>query len=325
MLVELQNNSAEENGTEPNLGEFLPGADLHGQDLSMRDLRGANLAGANLRGARLFKTNLHGANLCEANLEGAELTGADLHNANLEGIKASRAGFGLADLQEASLFRADLQEASLAKANLQKADLRCSNLVGARLRETNLCQTDLTEANLQQADISLAKVNGASFRNADLRQVRLRQLNGFKKADWIGVDLRDINFAGAYLLRRHIVDQNYIMEFRQYNRLTGLLYYPWWLTCDCGRSMLRWCLWIGVQSIVFASIYTLGGIDFGDYPTSLSPLYFSVVTLTTLGYGDAVPMTIWGQLVAMAEVTIGYMMLGGLLSIFSNKLARRGD
>jgi len=27
----------------------------------------------------------------------------------------------------------------------------------------------------------------------------------------------------------------------------------------------------------------------------------------------------------MIEVTLGYMMLGGLLSIFANKLARRGD
>jgi hypothetical protein len=27
----------------------------------------------------------------------------------------------------------------------------------------------------------------------------------------------------------------------------------------------------------------------------------------------------------MAEVAVGYLMLGGLVSIFSNKLARRGE
>jgi len=31
------------------------------------------------------------------------------------------------------------------------------------------------------------------------------------------------------------------------------------------------------------------------------------------------------QIVAMAEVFLGYVMLGGLLSIFSNKMARRAE
>ena len=38
-------------------------------------------------------------------------------------------------------------------------------------------------------------------------------------------------------------------------------------------------------------------------PTRLSPLYFSVVTLTTLGYGDVVPSTHLGK------------FFGGLISI----------
>ncbi len=48
--------------------------------------------------------------------------------------------------------------------------------------------------------------------------------------------------------------------------------------------------------------------------------------MTTLGFGDVQPSTLWGgQIVTMLEVSTGYIMLGGLLSIFSNKLARRGD
>jgi hypothetical protein len=31
------------------------------------------------------------------------------------------------------------------------------------------------------------------------------------------------------------------------------------------------------------------------------------------------------QILAMIEVAIGYVMLGGLLSIFANKMARRAD
>ncbi len=305
--------------------ELCPGADLAGRDFSGLDLSGARLAGARLSGARFFRSNLSGADLSEADLSGAEFAGADLRDAILEGARAIRAGFGQADLRGAHLFGADLREASLTRANLEGADLGCVDLRNGRLREANLRRARLTEADLRHADFSLSDVAGACFQNADLRGSRLRRIRGFKKADWMGVDIRNINFAGAYLMRREIIDQNFIREFRNYNWLTSLLYWPWWLTCDCGRSMVRWCFWIGVQVVFFAWLYTLTGIDYGRYPTPLSPLYFSVVTLTTLGYGDVVPTTPAAQLVAMAEVTTGYMMLGGLLSIFSNKLARRGD
>ena len=306
--------------TEPCSSENLATADLRNADLTGVDLSGVDLAGRDLSGARLFKANLKNANLQDANLEGAELAGADL-----EGANARRAGLGLANLRGASLFSADLREASLTQANLHGANLHCVNFSHARLREADLSNADLSEANLSHADLSLSKVAGANFSNADLRQARMRMLRKFKKAVWVGVDIRDINFAGAYLMHREISDQNFLHEFRSYSRLSALLYYPWWLTCDCGRSMLRWCFWIGAQSIFFAWLFTFVGIDYGQYQTPLSPFYFSVVTLTTLGFGDVVPTTLGAQLVVISEVTMGYIMLGGLLSIFSNKLARRAD
>jgi hypothetical protein len=66
-------------------------------------------------------------------------------------------------------------------------------------------------------------------------------------------------------------------------------------------------------------------VDFGDHRTPLSPIYFSVVTLTSLGFGDVVPTSILGQAAVIVQVSCGYMMLGGLMSIFANKMARRAD
>ena len=54
-------------------------------------------------------------------------------------------------------------------------------------------------------------------------------------------------------------------------------------------------------------------------------LYFSLVTLTTLGYGDILPVSVAAQMLVVLEVSIGYVMLGGFISILSNKLARRAD
>jgi len=47
------------------------------------------------------------------------------------------------------------------------------------------------------------------------------------------------------------------------------------------------------------------------------------VTFTTLGFGDIIPTLEWVQRWVMAEVVMGYVMLGGLISILANKLARR--
>lgn len=299
--------------------------DLRGIILNGADLRGVNFAGRDLSGAKLFQADLRKANFQDAILEGVEFSAANLEGAIFDGANCRRAGFGRANLDGASLFQANLEETSFSQASLIGANLHCVNLSHSRLREANLTQADLSESDLRYADISMAKVVNTTFRNADLRHLRLRMIRGFKRSDWIGVDIRDINFAGGYMVRQEIIDQNFIMEFRSYSKMSSLIYYPWYITCDCGRSMLRWCCCIGFLLMIFSYLYTLVGIDYGPYTTALSPFYFSVVTMTTLGFGDAVPNSLSGQILTMIEVSTGYVMLGGLLSIFSNKLARRGD
>ena len=56
----------------------------------------------------------------------------------------------------------------------------------------------------------------------------------------------------------------------------------------------------------------------------LTMFYYSVVTFTTLGFGDIIPKTSTAALCVTVEVIIGYVMLGGLITIFASKLSRRG-
>jgi hypothetical protein len=166
----------------------------------------------------------------------------------------------------------------------------------------------------------------ACFNDADLRGARLRAVTGFRSAQWYGTDIRDINFAGAYQLRRHVVDENYLREFRESGRLQRGLYGIWWLTSDCGRSLGRWTAVILAVAVVFTALFGVVGVRVGNYdPGIITYFYYSVVTLTTLGYGDIVPNSTLGQVLVIVEVCIGYMMLGGLMSIFANKMARRGE
>lgn len=322
-------------GTEPAVDPIAPGADLSNAllqdaDLAGRTLIGCNLSGADLSGANLTGADLTGANLQDAQLSGATLNetrflGADLRRADLTGASTRRALFGQAKLSDAVLFNADLGEATLSHADLSGADLRVAKLPGARLRQANLTGADLSRADLREADLTKARVTRAGFRDADLRHARLRGVEGYGDADWIGVDIVDADFAGAYLLRRSIMDQNYLHEYRNKSRTNAIVYYIWSITSDCGRSYGRWALWTIAVAILFAFVYTVVGLDFGPHQTGMSPFYFSVVTLTTLGYGDIVPTTETTQIVAMFEVIIGYVMLGGLLSIFATKMGRRAE
>jgi uncharacterized protein YjbI with pentapeptide repeats len=304
----------------PLAGEDLAGLELAGYDLSWADFTGASLNGARLGGARLV-----GAVLTGADLEGAELLAADLRGANLNECRAPRVGFGKADLREASLFGAHLQGATFTHSTLAGVDLRAADLTGSRLREADLRGANLSRAVLRGADLGLSRVAGARFDHADLRSARLRALDRFWQASWIGVDLRDVDFTGAYMLRRHVLDENYLFEFRSRGRVSAALYRLWWATSDCGRSLLRWTLCNFALMGLFALIYTRVGLDYGDHPTPLSPLYYSVVTFTTLGFGDVVPATPTAQALAMVEVILGYVGLGGLLAILSNRMARRAD
>ena len=51
--------------------------------------------------------------------------------------------------------------------------------------------------------------------------------------------------------------------------------------------------------------------------------FLRIISFTTLGFGDVTPLTETAMWLVMAEVILGYVMLGGLISIFANKIARR--
>jgi uncharacterized protein YjbI with pentapeptide repeats len=326
LRAELQARRTDASAPLPELrGQRLIGFDLAGMDLSGVDLSGADLSGAKLNGARLLHANLSGAVLFEADLTRAELAGADLRGANLSDATLNRAGLGHADLTEANLTRADLRHASLVEADLGAVTATLADFSDARLAGASLCDGYFRQANFERAELDDADVAFACFEEAKAREASLRYLRNYTSAEWIHIDLRDVDFSGAYLLRRHILDENYLYEFRQASARHAAVYKVWSLTSDCGRSGMRWALFNAVLVLLFAGAYTQVAVDFGDDATWLSPIYFSIVTMTTLGYGDVLPTSAAAQFVTILQVIIGYVMLGGLLGIVTKKLASRAE
>lgn len=306
-------------------GLSLRGESLKGVDLSRCDLTGADLREADLTGARMVN-----ALMVDASLHEADLTRVDLRRANLDAAVLDGANLEHADLEGASLKGASLVEASLELASLRQADLQDANLTQATLRSTKLNEATLSGINgfracFSDADLTLTEVQGASFARADLRGAHFRGMRSYRKASFLKADIRDVHFGGAYGLRRHIIDEDYLEEFRRRSPVHGALYGLWWLTSDCGRSLARWTAWALVTVFAFGWAFEAGGVPFGDAATSLSPYLFSTQAFTSLGLIELDRLTVSMQALVIAEAFIGLLFFAGAIGIMVQGMSRRGD
>ena len=102
-------------------------------------------------------------------------------------------------------------------------------------------------------------------------------------------------------------------------------FWCWGLT-DYGRSFLSVVVFASILIFVFGGVYSHwpGMLSYGGRcPTGFTPYYFSIVTYTTLGFGDVKPSNLGGEILVSFEVIFGYVTLGLLLAVLAEKIARR--
>ena len=153
------------------------------------------------------------------------------------------------------------------------------------------------------------------------------------------LDSQQVGEAANPFFKRYVADQQFIRAFNQANPVLSRL---WRWSSDYGRSLALWALWSFFLAILFTFAYMpfpewlpawvqrwaprvhqTTGFYSGRTLTFSDCFYFSVVTFTTLGFGDVVADNASARFLVALEVIFGYVMLGGLISIFSNKLASR--
>jgi len=306
-------------------------ARIRESELSEKDLSNRDMSGLNLSDVDFFRANLHRANLKKANLSHTDLSETNLTKAAL--YKCDLRG---AMLQEADLSGADLSDCDCTGANFQGAKLVNTNLTGANLQKANFLQSDLSNANLSHADVT-----SANFRAANLDGAELTHLiyGGFKTLSGKFYGIRGIdNTFGNAVFVRDAKDQDYIDTL--FEKIRGLppsgvrsfelaLLHSWGLI-DHGRSLMKVGFYAFIISTLYGLVYTFDmRFDWGmmDYSNSaktwFTPFYYSLVTYTTLGFGDVTADSLIGEMLVISEVVVGYFTLGLLLSILANTVARR--
>lgn len=250
--------------------------------------------------------NLREADFTSVNFELPHLNETDIQDAN--------------DFWGANFRKASLQGAIFTNAKLPYCSFEGAHLRGSKLNNAQLYRANFHGAFLNNAVLDDSKMSYTNFENADVTDISYKRIK-----TWRGI--RVATSYGNMTFRRFAQDEDFLTEFRESGMCQSLIYEVWKLTCNCGRSMVLWILWSLFLAFYFALNYWLLGEDaflVAHLPVSfITFFYYSVVTFTTLGFGDVIPKTELAACWVMAEVILGYVMLGGLISIFADKLARR--
>jgi hypothetical protein len=125
--------------------------------------------------------------------------------------------------------------------------------------------------------------------------------------------------ARHFRIRTQQTRENLYLRRRHYTRwITSWL---WRVTSNYGESPLRWFACTSFVITFFALSFYLTE---SAAPTSslFDNFYFSIVTFTSLGYGDIQPVGVFGRLLASLEVAAGLVFFGILLSFLTNRIGR---
>lgn len=205
------------------------------------------------------------------------------------------------DLRGAPLSSLDLSGCKLKDIDFFAADISKTKLVGA-----DLSGSLFSEANLVQSDLSWTKLKGCFFDSVKFDS----------STKLLGVNINEINSNLAILLVDQANTQQRIAHIEDRHPIVAALLR---CTCDYGRSISLLLIWAAVLILAFSTIYWIWPQLVGT-SSFLDALYFSVVTTTTLGYGDITPAETGGKLVAISQVALGYVLGGLLIAIIARRV-----
>jgi uncharacterized protein YjbI with pentapeptide repeats len=284
------------------------------------NLNGAYLKEAELVGIDWFAgVSLVGADLTEARLNGADFSEANLMLATLTSVSGINADFSGANLEGAVFTNADLRRATLEDALLNEAVFTDVHIGG----ETKLGETSIYER--ERVDPELGNVHpfeAASWAYRQLQQIYqdnalpeqaqrsyTREKDARRKLAWGEHDYLE---AVKWELSRWVVLYG-SSPFRVL--VTALLVIT--------VAAVLFPLTGGIQETQGEQVITYTLDDPANAPqwwvarVLFKSFYFSVVTFSTLGYGDIQPIGMWARLLAGVETILGTLLSALLVFVLA--------
>lgn len=328
----------------------LMDANMNNADLSETTFSGLTLTGANLKEANLSSANIT-ANFTNANLsnvyafdadfsnsklERAVLDGANLQSANLRGTKIHSAVISDAVIDHDTKFD-EVSPYELAARRNQNQDSKIEHINRAiwsynslsRLSKDNALSKQAQQYYIKEKDLkrklSWLELCGPSSPNSNERLGTIRRkMNQFQ-------NLLSVSDTSEKPFRTRFVSQGELLLKSLKAELSRR-------TIKYGEGHWNVLLSLGVVTLLYSLIYPIWGIQQGnevlrysatlngilsgdtyiDWEIWANSLYFSVVTFTTLGYGDIQPVG-FAKYVAASEAVIGASLMALLVFILGRK------
>lgn len=237
---------------------------------------------------------------------------------NLINDECYRFDFSNCSLKHSDFSRTNFTASTFKNSDFLYSDFNSSVLYLCDFSSTNLTFTNFDNCNLEEADFRSSWLTSISLIRTDLGFIKFDN-----KTDFYNIDVQNVDGASNPIFLSFIRRKQYLKHFKNTNKANKIIYYIWLAISDCGQSFFRWtfvsfCICI-LFGFIYSSIPEYFIITNNRIPTDFTFYYYSVVTFTTLGFGDIVPKDILSEIIVTIEVIIGYIMLGGLISIFATK------
>lgn len=274
---------------------------------------------------------------------GESMEGFALRYAHLEGAKLFHYK-DVRDLSKANLFRANLQGASMFRVNLQGADLLKANLAGANLNEGNMVDANVLSANLDGVRLERVEWGDRCLQEAEAYRKRKDgdregAMETFLEAEEVYRTLRRC-YDGAgrfeqagHFFRKEMTMRRMIMPRWSVDRLWSKMVDVF---CAYGESPPRVIGFSLLLNVLCAVVYFAIGVNGPDGSMAFDVdagilanlkqygncLYYSIVTFTTLGYGDVTPPEGILRPLAAVQAFTGAFMMAMFVAVFGKKMTR---
>ena len=229
--------------------------------------------------------------------------------------------------RDCSLLYGNFSDTHFAGSDFGGSDLRQCNFEYAHLSGCNFSKANLTFAVMDNAYLEHSDFRGAWIGYISLVDAELGYVRFNRKTDFSNIDIGRISSSSNPLFLSFVRRKHFLKHFRNQSLANKLLYYLWLIISDCGQSFTRWFFVSSLLCAIFGIIYTNISHCFNlpkdRIATDFTFYYYSVVTFTTLGFGDIVPTKLVSEIIVTVEVVLGYLMIGGLISIFATKFIPR--
>ena len=284
-----------------------------------------------------------------------ENTKNEIEELNREGQSLSGFQLNFADLKSANLVDADLKSCDLRKANLSNASMYGADLEGANLFKANLEGTNLKNANLKNCQLL-----GANFTDTKLHNINwgdeskvINELDAEKSMDFstskskykeaeeiyrsIRLTMQDQSLgdeSSTIFIREMHCKRKQHPKFSFFRIMSKISH----VSTGYGESIKRIVCSIFLVIFISALLFGIEGVSYEDrtlgffvndlqnygiWSTLGNLFYFSVITFTTVGFGEITPIGPIGKFLTIFEGLISGILLTVLIvSIYRHMLDR---